>query len=564
MVKALPRRLRFISVVLATIAALIIYRLVTLQFYVDTAYFAETALTGYRYQVTIRPPRGEVYDRSGVLLATNSVEYEIGMSPVLILDRETTAQQLSEVLEISEEELLEDMSSPQPFVLLARPAPATVGQRILAMDLSGVVVKPLPRRYYPHENLAGHILGFVNIDSEGFYGIEGFYNDELAGQVGVEDQSRIPFDATRGEAWRDGSNLYLTVDTEIQYLAESTLEEALREAGAQSGTILVMHPRTGEILAMANSPTFDPNQFFETEPRLFQNPSVHGQYEPGSTFKVLTMAVALETGAVVPGTTYEDTGLLEVGGIEVRNWDRQAHGTTTMTELLAKSLNVGAATLSLRMGPTQFYAGLDAFGLGQPTGIDLQGEIGGSVRKPGNANWFESDLATNSYGQGLAVTPLQLIAAIGAVANDGLIMQPHVVKARVDSDGTITEFEPTVVGRAISVETARTLTQMLANALEREASNALVPGYRIAGKTGTAEIPIPGGYDPEGTIASFIGYGPIDDPQFIVLVKLDRPTVSPWGSETASPVFSEFVSRLVVLLEIPPDNVRQAAASAGG
>ncbi len=556
----LRRRLRFIGLILAILSGLVVWRLVSLQFYVDTAYFAETALTEYRYQVTVRPPRGEIYDRNGVLLATNAVEYEIGLSPVLILDREGTARALSEAMGLEIASLLADMSSPQPYVLLVRPAPAAMGQRVLALDLDGVVVTPLTRRYYPHGSLAAHVLGFVNLDGEGFYGIEGYYDELLAGQVGVEDQSRIPFEASRGEGWRTGSDLYLTLDTEVQFLAESTLEAALASTGAQSGTIIVMDPRTGEILAMASRPTFDPNRFFSEEARRFVDPAIAQQYEPGSTIKALTMAIALENGVVSPDSTYEDTQVLEVGGIEVRNWDNQGHGLTSMVDLLGKSLNVGAATLSLRTGPTKFYAGLEAFGLGERTGIDLAGEAPGSLKKPGNADWFESDLATNAYGQGLAATPLQMITAMAAIANDGLLLQPHMVAQRVDVRGQVTTLEPSVVGRAISPETARALREMLATALEREASAALVPGYRIAGKTGTAQIPIPGGYDPSGTIASFVGFGPLDDPRFIALIKLDRPTSSEWGSQTAAPIFSQLVSRLVVLLEIPPDAVRQAIA----
>jgi cell division protein FtsI/penicillin-binding protein 2 len=554
-------RLSFVSAILLVLSILIVYRLVSLQFNVDTEYFAFTALTEYRYQVTVRPPRGEVYDRNGVLLATNTVEYEIGLSPILIYDAEGTADQLAEVTGLPRDELLEDMNSQQQYVLLVRPAPASIGQAVLALDLDGVVVTPIPRRYYPHQAMASHILGFVSYDDTGYYGVEGYYNDLLAGQVLVGDQSRIPFEATGGEDWRSGSNLYLTISSEIQYLAEDTLGKALEETGAESGEILVLAPETGEILAMASLPAFDPNRFYSQDTTLFSNPAINAQFEPGSIFKVLTMAIALDDGVVEPDSTYDDTGVIEVGGIEVYNWDRQAYGVTTMTDLLGKSLNVGAATLSLRIGPTRFYAGLDNFGIGKLTGIDLQGEVSGQLRKPGNADWHESDLATNSFGQGLAVTPLQILTAIGAVANDGLIMQPHIVRERVDPDGIVTTFEPTALGRAISSETAQTLSRMLANALEREASKALVPGYTIAGKTGTAEIPIPGGYDPEKTIATFVGYGPVADPQFIVLVKLDQPTSSRWGSQTAAPVFSYFVERLVVLMEIPPDN---PAALAGG
>ncbi len=559
--ETLSRRMGFIGLILISLAGLIVYRLVSLQFGVDTAYFAETALTEYRYQVTLRPPRGEIYDRNGLLLATNAIEYEIGISPVLIYDREGTAEKLSEAMGLPLEELEEEMASPQQYVQLARNAPATVGQKVLELDLDGVVVTPTPRRYYPHGTLCSHVIGFVALDDTGYYGIEGYYDDILQGKVEVDDQSRIPFEATGGEGWRSGSDLYLTIDSEIQYLAETTLAEALVEHGAVSGTIIVLQPQTGEILAMASLPTFDPNQFTTTDDSLFENPAINKQYEPGSVFKVVTMAIALEQGVVEPESTYNDTGVLEVAGVEIRNWDRQEHGITTMTDLLAKSLNVGAATLSLKIGPIDFYAGLDDFMLGERTGIDLEGEITGMVRRPGNADWFESDLATNSFGQGLAITPLQMVAAVGAVANDGLLMQPHMVTRRVDPDGAVSESEPWVLGRAISAETASDLTRMLSTALRQESSNALVEGYAIAGKTGTSEIPLPGGYDPEKTIASFVGYGPVDDPQFVVLIKLDKPTSSRWGSQTAAPVFSQFVSRLVVLMEIPPDSVRGSLAS---
>lgn len=554
----LNRRLSFVGLILLVATGLIVYRLLSIQFGIDTAYFAETALTEYRYQVTRRPPRGELYDRNGALLATNAVEYEIGMSPILILDREGTADALAEATGLPREELLSDMGRQVPYILLVRPAPATMGQRMLELDLDGIVVTPLTRRFYPHGALAAHALGFVSFDDVGYYGIEGFYDDVLAGKVKVDDQSRIPFEASGGEGWRRGSDLYLTLDSEIQYLTEKTLARALEEHGAKSGSILVLNPRTGEVLAMANWPIFDPNRFFAQDEKLFDNQAISDQFEPGSIAKILTMAIALETGKVEPDSTYVDEGVITVGGQDFYNWDRQAYGLVTMTDLLGKSLNVGAARLSLAVGPTRFYAGLENFGLGSPTGIDLQGEVKGSLRKPGSAQWHESDLATNSFGQGMATTPLQMVVAVGAVANDGIVMQPHMVTRRVDPDGTVTIFEPTALGRAISIETAHALTRLLADSLERETSKALVPGYTVAGKTGTAEIPIPGGYDPERTIATFIGYGPVDDPQFVVLIKLDQPTSSRWGSQTAAPVFSEFVSQLVVLMEIPPDEVRLA------
>jgi cell division protein FtsI/penicillin-binding protein 2 len=272
------------------------------------------------------------------------------------------------------------------------------------------------------------------------------------------------------------------------------------------------------------------------------------------------MAIALDQGVVAPDSTYVDNGVLEVGGREIYNWDRASHGVTTMTDLLGKSLNVGAATLSVTAGPTRFYAGLDAFGIGQRTGVDLQGEAPGQLRRPGDPEWHDSDLATNSFGQGVAVTPLQMTVSISAIANRGLMMQPHVVYQRSNEAGEMVAAQPSALGRAISVQTAENLSEMMAQAVEREASPSLVPGYRIAGKTGTAEIPVPGGYHPEQTIATFVGFGPVDDPQFVVLIKLDIPKTSRWGSETAAPVFSGFVQRLVVLMEIPPDDLRQNVA----
>jgi cell division protein FtsI/penicillin-binding protein 2 len=276
------------------------------------------------------------------------------------------------------------------------------------------------------------------------------------------------------------------------------------------------------------------------------------------------MAAALQSGSVTPETTYQDTGYIEVGGVGIRNWNGGAWGTQDMTGALQHSLNVGMAWISTRMGPKIFYDYMTAFGIGQPTNVDLGGEAAGRLKKPGDSDWYESDLGTNAFGQGVATTPLQLLAAISAVANDGAMMQPHFLERVVDN-GVVHTTQPQILGRPISADTALTLSEMLAVSVEREASDALLPGYRLAGKTGTAEIPVPGGYDFDKSIASFIGWGPVDDPRFIVLIKLDKPTVSRWGSETAAPVFGEMVKRLVVLMNIPPDNVRhQLQAQAAG
>ena len=343
------------------------------------------------------------------------------------------------------------------------------------------------------------------------------------------------------------------------------LSESIQEYEAESGMMLVGDPMTGDILAIASVPGFDPNDIeaviTDTE-NVGRNPAVSEQFEPGSVFKVITMAAALESGVFSRYSSYYDTGTFEYGGIVVKNWDFKAHEAQDMTGLLARSLNVGAATLSTTLGPKQYYDYLQAFGIGRLTHVDIQGEETGSLRRPGDPNWHDADLATNSFGQGLAVTGLQMLTAVSAVANDGVIMQPHLLQEIRDGDMIYTA-KPKILGNPISREVANTLTDMLTNSLQTETSHskALVDGYRLAGKTGTAQIPMPYGYDPERTMASFIGWGPVDQPRFIIYVKLDAPMTSPWGSSTAAPTFAKMVQRLVIHMEIPPEGIRQRLVS---
>jgi cell division protein FtsI/penicillin-binding protein 2 len=284
-------------------------------------------------------------------------------------------------------------------------------------------------------------------------------------------------------------------------------------------------------------------------------------YEPGSVVKVLTMAAALDSGAVAPGTPFLDTGSFLIGGVTIQNWDRQAWGPQDMTGCLQHSLNVCLAWVSSEMGAQTFYGYMNRFGLGHLTGIDLAGEAAGRLKVPGDGDWYPVDLGTNAFGQGLAATPIQLMTAASALANDGRMVTPHVLYAML-RDGRQYNVPPQFGGSPITAETAHTLSEMLAVSLEQESSMALVPGYRMAGKTGTAQIPTPSGfYDSYSTNVSFIGWGPVDDPQFLIYVWLERPSASIWGSETAAPVFAEVAERTVVLLDIPPDSIRHQIVS---
>ena len=357
----------------------------------------------------------------------------------------------------------------------------------------------------------------------------------------------------------------MTIDREIQFLSEQVLAESIQEYEAESGMMLVGDPTTGDILAIASVPGFDPNDIeaviTDTE-NVGRNPAVSEQFEPGSVFKVITMAAALESGVFSRYSSYFDTGKFEYGGIVIKNWDLKAHDHQDMTGLLARSLNVGAATLSTTLGAKQYYDYLQAFGIGRLTHVDIQGEETGSLRRPGDPHWHDADLATNSFGQGLAVTGLQMLTAVSAVANGGVIMQPHLLQEIRDGDMVYTA-KPKILGNPISREVANTLTDMLTASLQTETSHskALVGGYKLAGKTGTAQIPMPYGYDTERTMASFIGWGPVDQPRFIIYVKLDAPQTSQWGSSTAAPTFAKMVERLVIHMEIPPEEIRQRLAS---
>ena len=426
-----------------------------------------------------------------------------------------------------------------------------------------ITVRPVLLRTYPNGSLAGHVLGLVLYNQKGYYGVEGYYDDILGGDTVRTFKSIIPLDVGTELRTETNADVYLTVDREVQFLAEQVLADGIHEFEASGGMLLVADPSTGEILAIAATPGFDPNDITavisDTE-NVGRNPAVSEQFEPGSVFKILTMAAALESRVFSRHSTYFDTGKFEYGGIVVQNWDYKAHEIQDMTGLLAHSLNVGAATLSTTLGPQRYYDLLTAFGIGRLTHVDIAGEATGLLKRPGDPDWHDADLATNSFGQGVAVTGLQLLTAVSAVANGGVIMQPHLLREIREGDMVYT-VQPQVLGRPISEDVALTLTEMLATSLESESSLALVDGYRLAGKTGTAQIPMPYGYHPEHTMASFIGWGPLEDPQFIVYVKLDVPMLSPWGSTTAAPTFSKMVQRLVIHLEIPPESIRKRLAT---
>ncbi|MBU4226245.1 MAG: penicillin-binding protein 2, partial [Chloroflexi bacterium] len=346
---------------------------------------------------------------------------------------------------------------------------------------------------------------------------------------------------------------------DVQAATEEILDAAITNTGAESGSIVIMDPKTGEILAMATSPRPNLNDFARYGDTLSSehplNPAISKPYEPGSVFKIFTMAAALEKGVVKPEDTYWDNGIIIFAGVPIHNWNGTVWGMQDMVGCLQNSINTCLVWVASQLGNDSFYSYMQKFGFGHTTGIDLADEVSGYLKFPGDQLWHPLDLGTNAFGQGVSVTPVQMVMAASSIANGGRMVYPHVLYGSVQ-DGQQHNTSPQVIGSPISAATAHTLNEMLAISLEKESSNALLPGYRIAGKTGTAEIPTTGGYLDNATNASFIGWGPLDDPKFMVYVWLEKPKTSIWGSEVAAPVFKQVVERLVVLLGIPPDNVR--------
>ena len=509
-------------------------------------------MPGPTHQETFVPERGGIFDHNGYVLAAARTIADIAVSPNVVTDTVALATMLEPVLGEPREELLAKLDPESTWVSLRTGAAWSVAQTVESWDVQGMQVEPHATRVYPHNMLAATVLGFVNAEGNAFYGVEAKWDPVLRGSEGKRVPERDPLGSLfyRVEAPRHGADVYLTLDRRAQAKVERILEEAMLTTEAQKGTAIVMEPGTGALLALAVFPTYDPNLRKDEDFDKFSNWAISEHYEPGSVFKIVTIAAGLDAGIIAADGTYQDRGEITVGGEVIRNSDSSAHGETSIRDLLAYSLNVGAAEVSTRLGAYQFYEYVRRFGFNEVTGVDLAGEARGSVRFPGDRDWHESDLATNSFGQGLAVTPLQMLCAVAAVANDGVMMQPRIVDRIVDGK-SVTPIEPTAVRRVISPEAAQQVTDMLVYAVDRVLTPAAVEGYKVAGKSGTSEVPTLTGYDPEETIASFAGYVPADDPKFAILVVLDRPQKQRWGLEAAAPAFKQIATELLALYTVP-------------
>ncbi len=520
------------------------------------------AAAQYFMEFTLPAVRGQIVSSDGSPLVTNQPAFLLYAQPKDIKNIEEFSRKVAGVLSIDTQTLVSKLSVPDKlWVPIAHKVESSATDTLKALNLSGLGMEKEPKRYYPEASMAAGLLGFVGSDQngndKGYFGIEGYYDRELRGKNGriqIEKDVRgtpILVGDTRRIEPENGRTLVTWIDRTIQLLVEKRLAQGIKKYGAKEGSVIVMDPATGGILAMANFPSYDPGRFGSFDKALYKNPSVATSFEPGSTFKVLVMSGALEEKAVTPTMTMEETGPVQIGDYAVNTWDNKYRGTMSMTQVLQHSSNVGMVFVEKKMGKEKMLKYIHNFGFGEPTGVDLEEETSPQLRA--DSDWREIDLATASFGQGIAVTPLQMVRAVGALANNGGLMEPHVVKEIRDEKGKVIPMHSKKVRQAILPATAKIITEMMVFAVDNgEAKWAKPFGYRIAGKTGTAQIPVAGHYDEKKTIASFVGFAPADNPRFVMLVTLREPSSSQWGSETAAPLFFTIANDIFSYLGIPP------------
>ncbi len=577
-------RIKLIQILIFIVAALVVIRLFYWQFIASISNSA-----GNISDIKIPAPRGEIYSKDDFPLTANQEAFllyaqpnevrknpqEVAktLAPFLISEKYSTSAaeisdqekaQKAQEIKRQEEDIGQKLSNKKLFwVQLARKVPLEIKGKIQDLNIEGLGFQQDQKRFYPEATMAAALLGFVGSDKfgddTGYFGLEGYYDGQLKGKSGRLGASQDPlgFPILVGKYRpiepKKGSSLRLTIDRTIQYIAEKKLKESVEKYGAKDGTVIILDPSNGHLLAMASYPTYSPSLYSEFDEKLFKNPAVADTYEPGSTFKLITMSAALETNVVTPDTKCDVcTGPRQIAGYKISTWNDKYYPNSTMTQVIQHSDNIGMTFVADKLGIDKFYEYITKFGFGKKTQIDLQEETSGAVRA--RQDWKTIDLATASFGQGIAVTPIQMVQAVAAIANKGKLISPKVAEKIID-EGKETIVKPDEVRQIISPKTATQITEMMVNAVENGEARAFAPkGYRIAGKTGTAQIPLAGHYDPQKTIASFVGFAPADDPKFVMLVRFTEPSSSIFGSETAAPAFFSIAKELFNYLAISPTN----------
>ncbi len=537
------------------------FRIFWVQFVRGTE-LSEKAMQNRMRDVPVESKRGIIYDRNGKELAISISSDSIYAIPAEVLasgQEEMIAQKLAEVLDMEQDKMLEKISKQSSFEWVKRQVDPDKSAAIRDLDLPGIDMTEESRRYYPKGTLASHVLGIAGMDNTGLEGIDYYYNELVGGTPGrivIEHDAAnrpIPEATHKYIAPVDGANLILTIDETIQYITERELEKVFKERQAKAAAAIVMDPATGEVLALANRPNYDPNNYGDYPNSNRRNWCINDAYEPGSTMKITTAAMALEEKIVQEDTKFYCPGYIKVGSETIGCPDRRAHGDQTFAEIVENSCNVGFVQVGLELGLAKYFSYIEKFGFGKVTGIDLPGESSGIVVNKSKA--MQIDLGTMAMGQANAVTPIQLITAVAAVANNGQLMQPHLVKQVVGKNGElIKENKPVMVEQVVSQHTADRLCAILeGEVVNGTGKNAYIEGYRAGGKTGTAQKISPtGGYLANEYVASFVGFAPANDPRLVCLVVVDAPQGYPYyGGWVAAPAFREIMRDSLRYLEQP-------------
>lgn len=537
---------------------------------VRAEYLQAQAEGQYFTNTKVKALRGKIYFSDGSILASTNPAYDIFGQPKILTSeqKKRTALIIAKILTEEErdsedlaKEFVNKLSQDLYWVPLKRQISLEKKRQIENLNLAGIGFEQTSSRFYSEGSSSAHILGFLGSDSKGeskgYFGLEGFYDGELKGLPGIlkheKDASGLPIligNFLTAEQ-QNGKDLVLNIDRSIQFIVETQLRLDLEKYGAKAASAVVMEPQSGAILAMVAFPNYDPEKYSTFPKQYYKNPIVADQYEPGSTFKVLVMSAAINEDLVKVDTKCDScAGPVSVGGFSIRTWNNHYYPDIILKDVIIHSDNTGMVFVSRKLGIDKFYSYLENFGFGRPTEIDLQDESSPEI-KP-KENWREIDLATSSFGQGIALTPIQMVRAVSVIANGGNLMEPHMVKI-IKSENSAFEIKPKIVRQVIKSSTAQTVKEMMVAAIEEGEAKVFRPkGFRIAGKTGTAQIPVAGHYDPNQTIASFVGFAPADEPKFVMLVRYDQPTSSIYGAETAAPTFFEIAKQLFNYYKIAP------------
>lgn len=523
-------------------------------------------LSSQKYSVdytTVRkiiPNRGRILDRNMDPLAVNQTKYLLYVEPKKVKDRDHLIEEIDEVLSLGESTLEARIDPTKVWVSVRGNIDKKTKEKLEALKLEGIGFEEEKHRYYPEASLAAHLVGFLGRDAEGervgYFGVEGYYEQDLAGLPGVLKSERdimnrpIFTGSQQRLGAEDGRDFILTIDKAVQHMVKEKLKKGVEQFKAKSGCVITVNPKTMEIIALVCLPDFDPESYYEFDDASFKNWSISSVYEPGSTFKPLVMAAAIEEKAVKPDGLYDESGPITRGGYTIRNWNDKYEGTISMTHILEKSSNVGMVHVGDELGQEKLSEYVYKYGFGDYTNIDLQGEIPGQVKPL--KTWYPIDAATTSFGQGISVTGLQLVRAFASLINGGYLMRPYIVGGVIEN-GETKMREPQIQRRVLSERTSEIIKKMLVSTVNHAEAKWDIPdGFTFGGKTGTAQIALAGSYDAAKTIASFIGFAPAEEPKFLMLVVIQEPESSSWGSETAAPLFFDIAKELLIYYNVPP------------